>query len=223
MDLVKNIKLSDNRQMAIFLQPTDISINPRDWDNVSQLWCSHRRYNLGDEHDLKTFFNENYWDECKAAIIEAVGPVVVCEPLGLYDHSGITMYIGTQSDPWDSCQVGFGFVTLETLKNERPDLINETGQASEEGILWANAMLESEVRDYDSYLTGNVYEYILKIDDEEIDHCTGYFGYLESKTEFENILISHAEEEEKAIKIRWDKFDDPRRFIQAWKSLTSTH
>jgi hypothetical protein len=98
--------------------------------------------------------------------------VALCIPLGLYDHSGITIFHGRRSlwdsAGWDSGQVGWHYVTKAKVDEEWNGDLDK-----------ARACLEGEVRIYDDYLTGSVYGYVI---DEDGDSCWGFFGYEHEKT-----------------------------------------
>jgi hypothetical protein len=69
--------------------------SPREWDNLGTMICSHRSYTLGDEQaDTDTYGS---WEDIEK-MLRKKGAVIVL-PLGLYDHSGITMTAGTV-DKW---------------------------------------------------------------------------------------------------------------------------
>lgn len=90
-------------------------------------------------------------------------------PVSLYDHSGITMYLGSDKG-WDCGTVGWIYADkkdFEHKENWRED---------------AFECIKEEVKTYDQYLTGDVYGYIVEEyreeddDWEEIDSCWGFFG-----------------------------------------------
>jgi hypothetical protein len=96
-------------------------------------------------------------------------------PLGLIDHSGISMYVGTgahRHDPggWDSGQVGVIFDTTETRKacgmeNAGPEDIERA--------------LRAEVNAYAQFLRGEVYCYtVTDPAGEHLDSCCGFLGDL---------------------------------------------
>jgi len=116
--------------------------DPREWDNLGTMVCFHNKYRLGDSTDFKANDYES-WNELHDAI-KANGGVLIL-PLGIYDHGGITMYVGTKVDSWDSGQVGFIYCTEKDLERE--------GLSKER----AEEILRGEVKTYDAYLTGNVY------------------------------------------------------------------
>lgn len=142
--------------------------SPREWDNLGVMVCFHGRYNLGDKgHGYRAEDYES-WAELAAKLAEDYpgSPVL---PLGLYDHGGITMYVGGgphafDSAGWDSGTVG---LIVARLTDGREDA---TPEEIEE---W----LRGEVEEYDAYLTGNVYRYdVTDPDGERVEACCGFYG-----------------------------------------------
>lgn len=137
-------------------------MSPREWDNLTTLVCFHGRYDLGDKHN---YSSEDYsgWGELRDGIlgrenvvVDADGPVIV--PLYLLDHSGITMRAGRgfgDVDPggWDSGQVGWAFVTDEKMRETGAPLNGEHG---------VRVQLHAEIEQYDAYLCGDVYGYVVQ-------------------------------------------------------------
>lgn len=124
--------------------------------------------------------------------IDKRGTIIL--PLYLYDHSGITISTSSFSCRWDSGQVGYIYMTKDTMEKE--------GWNKEQ----ATKYLESEVTVYDNYLTGEVYGFRIEdADGEEIESCWGYYGddskedmiqeckqtidYLVKKKEERNLLL----------------------------------
>jgi hypothetical protein len=139
--------------------------NPRDWDNPCTLWCSHPRYNLGDEQiDAGKYEN---WDDVLTTIDH-----VVALPLYLYDHSGITMSTTPFSCRWDSGQVGWITMTKEqVLSSYGGKRVTQRKKAQ------SLALMKEEVDTYDSYLSGEVYSYVITdANGEEVESCGGYYG-----------------------------------------------
>jgi len=85
-------------------------------------------------------------DRCAAWIDKAFDDNYVALPLYLYDHSGITMNTGGFSCGWDSGCVGVIVCTKEQVQEE---------WAGDEEK--AENYLRIEVKEYDHYLTGNVW------------------------------------------------------------------
>lgn len=97
-------------------------------------------------------------------------------PLYLYDHSGISMSVGSfigraQHAQWDSGQVGWIYATPEDIEKEYGDLSPESYEKAE-------ALLNSEVETYDLYLRGQCYGFRLFENGEETDSCWGFLGWF---------------------------------------------
>jgi hypothetical protein len=145
-------------------------LHPRqDCDNLTQMVCFHRRYDLGDKHE---YTPESLQEAIKAEHIEAM-------PLFLYDHSGISIscrsFIGrAQHAEWDSGQIGFIFISRAVILENWPKCKQWRKQARE--------VMESDVKVYDQYIRGNIYGF--KVGNEagkEIDSCWGYIGDYDDK------------------------------------------
>ena len=170
--------------------------SPRTWDNLGTMVCFHNRYYLGDKHNY-SHNDYNGWDEMEKAIIknEKVGAIL---PLYLYDHSGITMNTTGFSCGWDSGQVGFIYVSKETiLKEYGGKIVTKKLKERVEGHL------KSEVNTYDQYLTGDVYGYrVFKVEngeEEELDSCWGYYGTESCMEEAEGIVQYYIENEKELV------------------------
>jgi len=93
-------------------------------------------------------------------------------PLFLYDHSGITMSTGAFSCPWDSGQVGWIYATHDDIRREY-----SRKRLSKKTLDRARTLLEGEVEEYDNYLTGNVWGFIVEDEDgDNLDSCWGFNG-----------------------------------------------
>ena len=183
--------------------------DPRNWSNVCTMVCWHRRYKLGDDHSFespdefmqhlyldvigKHWYDNHESDDWQDVYKELQNTdLVLIKQINLYDHSGITISTSSgypYNDRWDSCCVGFIYVTKKTI-------FKECGGITEEN--WkdrADKYLEGEVQTYDQYLRGDVYGYALtkKVihqekcphcgevireyeDEEEVDSCWGFYG-----------------------------------------------
>ena len=156
--------------------------SPREWDNLGKMVCWHRRVNLGDE-TIKTS-NYRNMDELVASFNARV-----CIPLYLYEHGGMTMRTHPFGDPWDSGQVGFIYVTDETLRKEYS--VPPGQDIPPETLDLAKQVLVGEVETYDQYLTGDVYGYMVKDEaGEHVDSCWGFFGLEYAQQEAEAALAS---------------------------------
>jgi hypothetical protein len=165
--------------------PDDSPESPREWDNLGTMICLNRKYSyLGDQNHDYNINDYNDENEFERDIIKRERPAVVL-PLMVYDHSGITMYVGTTGDRWDSSFVGFIFISKEKARKEYGwKLITKARREKLEEYL------RNEVKVYDQYLTGDVYGYRITDTgtDEEVDSCWGYYGSDECMDEAESIV-----------------------------------
>lgn len=148
--------------------------NPRGWDNLGKMVCSHRRYNFPNE--IKMDFDEhNSWEEIKNEITKQFGPSLILT-IWLYDHSGL--HFSTESfygrlpqghAEFDSGRIGFIFVT-------KKDIRKEYGKAGRKEMEKAEKCLQGEVEVYGKYANGECYLFRVEdADGENLDCCGGYY------------------------------------------------
>ena len=166
------LKAVEYKGYTIKICHDDDPMNPRtEFDNITKMVCFHKKYNLGDKQDTYNMGDYNSWQELHDAICKNEKPALIL-PLYLYDHSGITISTKPFGCQWDSGQVGFVYITKEDAKKELG--IKRFVNSAMEKV--SNA-IKSDVENYDSYLTGEVYGY--SVEDKEgndIESCWGYFG-----------------------------------------------
>ena len=154
----------EEKTLRVF--PDDDPMDPREYDNLGHMVCFHRRYSLGDKHDID---EDDFcsWEEIADYLESEYGAVIIL-PLYLMDHSGLSMSVGSYNDPWDSGQVGFIYATYH-------DLNREYGNTFQESIDTATRVLIGEVEAYDAYLSGRYVGFVLEDETgEEMDSCWGY-------------------------------------------------
>lgn len=187
-----NVEQIDYKGYTINIEHDIHAEDPRAWGGeYGQMWCFHRRYNLGDyndnPYDHRDFEN---WPEMTEQI-ERDHNVIFMSPLYLYDHGGITISMGSfvgraQHARWDSGQVGFVVVTRDRVLKNQPSWKRITKERKEKLKEW----VRGEVNLYDKYLRGECYGYISEDPSgEQIDSCWGFYGYGEWE---ENGLFEHA-------------------------------
>lgn len=160
----------DEKTLKIYTD--DDPCNPRqEFDNFGHMVCFHRRYGLGDDHNINSG-DFSSWDEIRGYLIKEKGACVIL-PVYLYDHSGITIRTTPFSCPWDSGQVGFIYATRqEIIDTWQGKLLTRDLREKAESIL------NSEVEIYDNYLTSDVYRYTVEnTTGDLIDSCGGFYGY----------------------------------------------
>lgn len=180
------------KKYELVIEHDNDPMNPRiEWDNITTMICFHKRYDLGDKTDYKSS-NFNSWDELKEQI-ESDYKVLFIKPLYLYDHSGITISTSPFGCQWDSGQVGWVFIHEKQL-----NLM--CGKDFERGEEKLNCITDNEVKTYDEYLTGEVYQYkVYEVEtcDKGHEHktlvecCGNYFSEEECENEGKSVIRSY--------------------------------
>lgn len=199
---------TNNKFVEVKIEQDEDAPNPRtEQDNVGIMVCFHNSYDLGDKDHGVSHKDFSGWDEMEAHLFKEKNAAVVL-PLYLYDHSGITIATTPFSCRWDSGQVGFIYCTKEKAVEEWGKKLC-TKQVKDK----ARKYLEGEVKEYDQYLTGDVYGHIVQayeLDNEdetldsleesewvdnsttigEEDSCWGFFGSDWAEYEANHVAFS---------------------------------
>lgn len=162
----------NGKKITLEIVDDESAESPREWDNLGKMVCWHRRYSLGDRHDIdhNDFAS---WDEIKKYLIKKKKACVIL-PIYMYDHSGITIstfYTYPYNDRWDAGQIGFIYCAKEDIRK-----CFLTHYVTEKWKQRAYETLQAEVEIYDAYLGGEVYGFVLKENDNIIDCCYGFYG-----------------------------------------------
>lgn len=180
------------KKYKLEIEQDDDPMNPRtEWDNLGTMICFHKRYDLGDKTHYKSDMFDN-WKDMKEKLMDTEDIHTIL-PLYLYDHSGITISTSPFGCNFDSGQIGFIFISNDKVKEEGLD---ETK---------VEEYLKGEVKTYDQYITGDVYQYRLyEVEtcslgcehENLIESCGGYYGEEHCREEGESMLKSYEEEKE---------------------------
>ena len=169
------IETIEYRGYEIEIHIDTCSEDPRDaWDNITTMICFHKHYSLGDKHDYRSD-DYNSWDEVEAQIVRDFNPVII-QRLFLYDHSMLSIstrsWVGrAHHAEWDSGVVGFVFITRKSVQ----DFIGWK-RITKERMKKLEEYLKGDVETYDSWLTGNVYGYVINDYGDHLNSCWGYYG-----------------------------------------------
>ena len=143
--------------------------NPREvYDHDTVLVDWHPNYTIGDRkatgNEIEAYRRGGIELLTRYLSITENAHTVV--PLRLLDHSGLRLWIadGYEGEPyggWDSGQVGFAYITRETVEKH--------------GFADPWSVLASDVQEMDSYLSGDVYGIVI-VDPygQEVDSCWGF-------------------------------------------------
>ena len=175
--------------------------SPReDGDMLGIIAYKHNKYVLGEEEiddpidwlEFMTGQEEKgiYNNERLAELESIFFDMYYALPLYLYDHSGITISTSSFGCRWDSGKVGYIYTTKERIK-----LLG----APEDRIV---SGLEGEIKEFNSYLTGEVYGY-----DSEAGGCWGFidddgYEYMieQAKAEIDHLIEGKKRERNKQLK-----------------------
>ena len=150
---------------TICVEQDENACSPREeYDHSGVMVCRHRGYNLGDHQSTQ--------EELEGMDIG------VSLPLYLYDHSGITISTSPFSCVWDSGRVGLIYMTKAEVE--------EVG-----GEQRALEILEGEVKEYDQYLTGDVWCYDILWHRITLDSLSYIFGGEYALREAQDVVDSY--------------------------------
>lgn len=143
--------------------------SPRTWSNLGVIFVpSNCRY-MKSESDLDwdSICEGNRERDCER--LEKMGYIVY--PLSVYDHSGVSIYIGGSCDKWDSGQIGWYLVS-------KSDVYKEYGCKRISPKLRAklDKIVEGEIEVFNDWCNGENWEYNLFKGDELFDSCGGFIG-----------------------------------------------
>lgn len=203
------MKDDEGNEYTLTVEHDEYAEDPREYDNLCTMVCWHRRYNLGDKHHYDDSdelmgdilyricgMNPDDYDSLSTRDkykLACESDEIVIKPINMYEHSGITVSTSSgypYNDRWDSCCIGFIYVTKETI-------LKEIANANE--VNWtaiADEVIENEMDTYDQYVRGEVYcfgltkkvvcqdlcphcgEVIHEYEEEEVelDFCGGFYG-----------------------------------------------
>ena len=151
--VIKRVKQGD-LELTVWYDPDPM--NPREWDSLGTMLCSHGIYNFGDKQvPLDTTYRS--WQEVLESEVFAPNggkENVFYLPLYLYDHSGLSIATTPYSCRWDSGQVGW-------IWARKADLAEAIGVAHTSLAARAESIFRNEVEDYSKYLNGEVYGYTI--------------------------------------------------------------
>jgi len=172
--------------------------SPREWDNLGHMICFHRRYNLGDKHDMTV-------EELKELVRRED---VIALPLYLYDHSGLRIATSTArmvDVQWDVSMVGYIYVTLEDIRK----CFNKK-RVSKKLRNRVRTYLNGEVETYDQYLMGDVYGFVHEkkvvceccnnVEYEHLNSCWGFYGHKN----LPEVILGHLDKPKKWRNAEWE-------------------
>lgn len=184
MDPIETFKVDD---LTVSIHYDEDPRDPREWDNVGTMIHWHSRYDLGDRKIDRTEQDalERGGVPLLFRYLRRFEGATHMIKLGLYDHSGLTMYAGGgtavgDAAGWDSGTVGVIFDTSEGRKI--------TGCPPEH----IDQALRGEIEEYDQFLRGAVYAYqIVNDEGDTLDSCGSFYSLEDATNEARAIAESY--------------------------------
>ena len=163
----------------IHIQRADDSESPREWSNAWKWYSNHWRY-FFDKYGKKFLSIDDIFngeteegESIRDAILRQNPEFLDVRPIYLHDHSGISISLGSFNDPWDSGVGAYAVITREQAEADAPELKGDDDKLIEAAYGW----LEGEVDNYQKYLDGDVYGYVVEDGSgNEVDSCWGYYS-----------------------------------------------
>ena len=184
-DLELDTIYKDNSGHFFKLFYDEYSESPRLDDNVATILTWERNYNSPDENDdtFEEFAEKHGVDVSKGCNLDSVMEAMRKE--GYYVvpvytlHHGVSHYsIDDFNDPWDSGVAGIAFCKKQKGLPDDDDYLRR--------------IIEDEIKEYDAWVTGEVYG-IMLLDKNEgvLDQTTNWVMLDEEKTDtLKNMLLS---------------------------------
>ena len=136
--------------------------------------------NTPDEDLAYNYINDELTNGEKLMLVEESGNVAIL-PISMYDHSGITLWLGSTQGHvdarWDCSSVGFAYIEKSKAEEEMPQHTQLPDIDNTDWKEWAYEMMEGEMHTYDQYVRGNVYGWVVENGEDDFeDSCWGYIG-----------------------------------------------
>lgn len=148
--------------------------SPRTWSTLGVIFVPKGCKYAKNESDLDwdSICEGNRERDCER--LEKMGYIVY--PLSVYDHSGVSIYIGGSCDKWDSGQIGWYLVS-------KSDVYKEYGCKRISPKLRAklDKVVEGEIEVLNDWYNGETWKYNLFKEEELFDSCGGFIGSNENE------------------------------------------
>jgi len=142
------VKLSDSSELLMEI------MNPRYYsENLSKMYCAHKNYILGDEsiNELIDSTSFSSWENIHKEL-NKLHNIAIIKKLSMTDHGNLHIYTGNGNCRFDSGQIGFVFITKESLRKEF-----NCKRITKKLLEKADSILEGEVKEYSYYVSGEIY------------------------------------------------------------------
>lgn len=148
-------------------------ISPRELDPPSVLAIVKNRYFSGDQ---------NISEDCLYSILKDKN--IIALPVYAYIHSGVTISTEPFSCSWDSGLAGVIYYSKEFVRNNW-----HWKRLTENRIKKIKEWLKAEVEEYNKYLNGECYGFVIKDEkDAVVENCFGFYSREEAEEEAKMVV-----------------------------------
>ena len=187
MEPIKTINLKGGYRIELHYDENPES--PRDWDNLGTLYSNSRSYDF-DGHSITELIEEVGGSRYDNVIPwDKIGKKYYYLKVWIYDHSGVTLRTG-ESNPWGSGYTSwdsylYGIIVCDKKKAMKEYGYQRACKALQEKV---EKYLDGEIKDLDTYCTGQIYGYrTFNKEDEEIDSCWGFYDEDDAISEAKSV------------------------------------
>ena len=164
-------KIKINERVYATIEHDEYAEAPDWYESVKIAYRKNSRYVLGN-YGVTVSEMQDIEEKIKSG--ELVGL-----PVYAYVHSGVALSIHPFECPWDSAQSGFVFADPKRMAEE----FGEDFDFKE--------ILESAVKDFNTYLQGDVYVIRVYVDGEDVECVGGFYGLDYAKQEAKELAEIH--------------------------------
>lgn len=158
-NLIETIEYKD---FTIKIHYDECPQSPREDDNLGTIYAFHRRYNLGDKHDLEV--------EDVQKLYESKDHISL--PVYMYEHGGVKLNTSGFSCPWDSGQVGIVIASKQRIREDQ-----QVKYITKKVLDQVYKIFDAEIEQYSQYLNGEISGFTIVNPDGEIeDSCYGFYS-----------------------------------------------
>lgn len=137
------------------------SDNPRNWSNLGEFCVSNSCRYCENESGIEIESESDF---------KALEKTHIILPISVYDHSGVSIYVGEPCDRWDSGRLGWYIVSKEKIKQEFN--VKRISPKLRERVI---EYLTNEVKTFNKWVNNEVYSFTLYHNGEEEDSCGGFY------------------------------------------------
>lgn len=140
--------------------------SPREWSNLGSFYTTKNNRYISREIEIDGFeFGSDAGSDIER--LSKLGYIAI--PVSIYDHSSWTVFTGV-ANGWDSGCIGFYVVSREKIREDF-----KCKRISKKLLTRVKNIMESEIKEFDRYVQGEVWGFEITKDGELLDSCWGFY------------------------------------------------